>query len=212
MRTILIRPGDASDVPAVLELLDAAARGLVARGRPGQWGTEPLSAEPERRARISAWARDGGLHLACLSGRPVGALVLGDAPAHLPPAPEPELYVNWLVTDPAYAGGGIGGQLLNRARQLARESGVALLRVDCYAGDDQALVRYYEREGFRRVASFTDERAAGPWPGQLLEHRLPPAPDHGLPPAPDHRLPPASVDGLPPVSGHHLPPPTGNRP
>jgi hypothetical protein len=49
---------------------------------------------------------------------------------------------------------------------------VTLLRVDCYAGDDQALVRYYEREGFRRVAAFTVDRPNAPWPGQLLEDRL----------------------------------------
>jgi GNAT superfamily N-acetyltransferase len=169
-----IRAGGEADVPAVLKLLDEAARRLVARGRPGQWGTEPLSAEPRRHARISGWARAGGLHLARLAGRPVGALVLGDAPGHLPAATEPELYVNWLVTDPAYAGRRVGGRLLDRARSLARERGVALLRVDCYAGDDQALVRYYEREGFRRVTAFTIERADGPWPGQLLEDRLSP--------------------------------------
>ena len=37
-----IRPGTVEDVPIVLGLLDKAVRWLVARGRPGQWGTEPL--------------------------------------------------------------------------------------------------------------------------------------------------------------------------
>jgi GNAT superfamily N-acetyltransferase len=170
---VQIRAGGVADVLAVLELLDAAGRWLVARGRPGQWGTEPLSAEPRRGSRISGWARDGGLHLAWADGRPVGALVLGDAPGHVPAAGEPELYVNWLVTDPAYAGRGVGGRLLGHARELAARRGVALLRVDCYAGDDHSLIRYYEREGFRRVATFTVERAGGSWPGQLLEDRLP---------------------------------------
>ena len=120
---IEIRAGGVADVPAVLELLDEAGRWLVSRGRPGQWGTEPLSAEPRRRTRISGWARDGGLHLALLDGRPVGALVLGDAPGHVPAAPEPELYVNWLVTDPANTGRGIGGRLLRHARSVARDRG-----------------------------------------------------------------------------------------
>ncbi len=169
---VVIRPGGVADVPAVLTLLDEAGRWLLSRGRPGQWGAEPLSAGSERRGRISDWARAGGLYLAWLADRPVGALVLGTAPSHLPAAGEPELYVNWLVTDPAYAGRGVGGDLLDHARRLARASGVALLRVDCYAGDDQALVRYSERAGFRRVATFTVDRSGSPWPGQLLENRL----------------------------------------
>ena len=106
---IAIRPGGEADVPAVLTLLDEAGRWLVSQGRPGQWGTEPLSADPRRGARIGERARAGGLHLAWLAGRRVGALVLGEPPGHLPAAPEPELFVNWLVTDPAYAGRGVGG-------------------------------------------------------------------------------------------------------
>ena len=108
----------------------------------------------------------------------MGALAVGDAPGYVPAASEPELYVNLLVTDHAFAGRGLGGRLLDHARRLAREGGVKLLRVDCYAGDDQALVRYYERQGFRRVSAFGVELTDGrSWPGQLLENRLPPAAD-----------------------------------
>ena len=168
-----IRPGAVADVPAVLELLDGAVRWLVAQGRPGQWGTEPLSAEPRHHATISAAARAGGLHLAYLGGRPVGALTVGRTPGYVPSAPEPELYVNLLVSDHSYAGHNIGGRLLDHARQLARSGGAVLLRVDCYAGDDQALIRYYERQGFHRVAPFEVARDHAPaWPGQLLQDRV----------------------------------------
>jgi hypothetical protein len=51
---------------------------------------------------------------------------------------------------------------------IARERGAHLLRVDCYAGGDRALVRYYERQGF----TATDPFAVGEWPGQVLEERL----------------------------------------
>jgi GNAT superfamily N-acetyltransferase len=169
---LTIRPGGVADVPAVLELLDKAVRWLVAQNRPGQWGTQPLSAEARHRTRISGWARDGGLYLACLEERPVGALAVGEAPGYVPAVPEPELYVNLLVTDHECAGQHVGGRLLDQAREIARSRGAAVLRVDCYAGDDQALVRYYEREGFERLSPFAVELADGrSWPGQLLQAR-----------------------------------------
>jgi GNAT superfamily N-acetyltransferase len=168
-----IRPGTVADVPIVLGLLDKAVRWLVERGRSGQWGTEPLSAQPRHHASTSAAARAGNLHLAYLGGQPVGALTVGNTPGYVPPAPEPELYVNLLVTDHAYAGHNIGGLLLDHARQLGRACGAVLLRVDCYAGDDQALIRYYERQGFQRVTPFEVARENAPaWPGQLLQDRL----------------------------------------
>src|SRR4051794_12157138 len=121
---IEIRLGGTADVPAVLALLDKAVSWLVAQGRPGQWGTEPLSVEPRQQRRVSGWAQDGGLHLAYLNGQPVGALAVGEAPGYVPAATEPELYVNLLVTDHACAGRGVGGKLLDHARDLAREGGM----------------------------------------------------------------------------------------
>jgi GNAT superfamily N-acetyltransferase len=168
-----IRPAGVADVSIVLALLDGAVRWLVSQGRPGQWGTEPLSAEPRHRARISRWAQAGDLYLAWLDGRPAGALAVGDAPGYVPVAGEPEIFVNLLVTDRACAGRGVGGHLLDHARRLARDRGMTLVRVDCYAGDDQALVRYYESQGFRRVRPFLVELTGDrSWPGQLLEDRL----------------------------------------
>ncbi|PZG08717.1 GNAT family N-acetyltransferase [Micromonospora craterilacus] len=171
--TFLLRPGGPADAPAVLRLLDDATAWLVARGRPGQWGTEPASTDPRRIAQADAWAGGGGLWLAQATDRPVGALVVGAATEYVPPATEPELYVNLLVTDRAHAGAGIGGRLLAHAAELARERGVPLLRVDCYAGDDGALVRWYERQGFTATDPFTVERPGRPpWPGQVLVRRL----------------------------------------
>ncbi|MCX4385544.1 GNAT family N-acetyltransferase [Micromonospora peucetia] len=169
-----LRPGGPADAPAVLRLLDDATAWLMARGRTGQWGTEPASTDPRRIAQAEAWATGGGLWLATLADLPVGALVVGVATEYVPPATEPELYVNLLVTDRAHAGAGIGGRLLAYAAQLARERGLGLLRVDCYAGGDGALVRWYERQGFTATDPFTVERPGrDPWPGQVLVRRLP---------------------------------------
>lgn len=172
-QSIAIRPGGPDDAATVLRLLDTATAWLAARGRTGQWGTTPASADPRRIAQAGAWATGGGLHLAVLGDTPVGALVVGTATGYVPPAREPELYVNLLVTDRAYAGRGIGARLLAYAAELARDRGVGLLRVDCYAGDDRALVRFYEGCGFTATEPFTVERPGrDPWPGQVLERRL----------------------------------------
>jgi GNAT superfamily N-acetyltransferase len=166
---VLIRGGGPDDVDAVLALLDGATAWLVAQGRTGQWGTEPHSTNPRRVAQIIEFAESGGLHLAASpAGAVIGALAVGDALPYVPPAAEAELYVRLLVTDRAHAGEGVGAGLLDHARDLARERGVTLLRVDCYAGGDGALVRYYERQGFVAIERFT----VGDWPGQILESRV----------------------------------------
>lgn len=163
-----ITPGGLGDVDAVLALLDGATAWLVDVGRAGQWGTESASSNPRRIAQVSEWAETGRLHLAHLDGQVAGALAVGDAMPYVPAATEPELYVNLLVTGRAYAGRGVGARLLDHARAIACERGAHQLRVDCYAGDDRALVRYYERQGF----TATDPFAVGEWPGQLLVQRL----------------------------------------
>lgn len=167
-----IRPGRQADVPAVLALLDGAVRWLTARGRPGQWGTEPLSQNPRLSALVSRIAADGGLHVAVRGEDVVGALGFGNPPAYVDRVPEPELYIVLLVTDRDHNGRGIGARLLDHARAVAADAGVALLRVDCYAGDDQALVRYYEGQGFTATQRFTMAQPDDPWPGQVLEQQL----------------------------------------
>ncbi|MFC4144946.1 GNAT family N-acetyltransferase [Micromonospora mangrovi] len=170
---LTIRAGGPADAGHVLRLFDVAIAWLAARGRTGQWGSAPASTDPARIAQAQAWAGGGGLHLALRDDTVVGALVVGTATAYVPPATEPELYVNLLLTDRAHAGLGIGARLLAYAGELARDRGLVLLRVDCYRGDDRALVRFYERCGFTATDPFTVERPGrAPWPGQVLARRL----------------------------------------
>ncbi|WP_433388691.1 N-acetyltransferase family protein [Micromonospora sp. KLBMP9576] len=173
-RNLGLRRGGPADAAAVLRLFDDAIAWLGARGRTGQWGTAPASTDTRRIAQAEAWTTGGGLWLATLDDRPVGALVVGAATDYVPPATEPELYVNLLITARDHAGAGIGARLLAHAAELARGRGLDLLRVDCYAGDDGALVRWYERQGFTATDPFTVERPGrDPWPGQVLVRRLP---------------------------------------
>ncbi|GIH10474.1 GCN5 family N-acetyltransferase [Rhizocola hellebori] len=168
---IIRRAGEEGKVHA-LALLDRAAEWLVERGRTGQWGTEKQSTSPRRLAQAQPWADSGGFYLAWNDDVPVGALVVGQAPAHIPPAGEPELYVNLLVTDRRHAGEGVGAAMLDYARDLARAQGVRLLRLDCYAGDDRALVAYYEKQGFSATETFSFEIRDTVWPGQVMQLRL----------------------------------------
>jgi GNAT superfamily N-acetyltransferase len=167
-----IRRAGRDDVPAVLGLLDGATEWLVARGRTDQWGTEPHSTSPRRVAQITGFADDDGLWVAEADGRVIGALAVGAALPYVPPAAEPELYVRLLVADRAFAGKNIGGVLLDHARDLARQAGAGLLRVDCFAGGDGALVRYYEKQGFTRTDTFAVPVNDSEWPGQVLAQRL----------------------------------------
>lgn len=174
MVPLTIRPGRRDDVPTVLTLLDRATEWLVANGRTDQWGTEPHSTNPRRVEQVAAFAEGDGLWIAEADERPVGALSVGSAMPYVPSVDEPELYVQLLVTDRAAAGQGIGAALLDHARSVARQRGVSLLRVDCFAGGGGALVRYYETNGFARSDSFLVATANGPWPGQVLVQRLGP--------------------------------------
>ena len=102
-----------------------------------------------------------------------GALVLGDAPAYAPPTDRPEVYVVLLVAARGAAARGVGAVLLEHARTVAQDEGVERVRLDCFAGGDQSLVRYYEAHGFSRVETFV----VGTWPGQVLAHDLAPSAD-----------------------------------
>ncbi len=170
--SLSIRLGRSDDVAAVLGLLDEATTWLVANGRTDQWGTEAHSTNPRRVQQIEGFAADGGLWVAESDGRVVGALAVGEAMSYVPAATEPELYIRLLVTDRAARGGGIGTELLEHARKLARELGVELLRVDCFGGGDGALIRYYEKQGFTRAEPFGVQVSDSEWPGQLLYQRL----------------------------------------
>ncbi|WP_283138969.1 GNAT family N-acetyltransferase [Rhizohabitans arisaemae] len=164
---LTIRNGDGGDADLVLAMFDRAVAWLVSRGQTGQWGEVPFSRRPERVAAAHRWAESGGLRIAEVAGVPAGAMVVGPPVPYAPPAAEPELYVQALVTDRRRAGLGVGRALLDRARREAEDLGVRLLRVDCWAGAQERLVGYYESAGFVREAPF----AVDNWHGMVLAQR-----------------------------------------
>ncbi|WP_031478831.1 GNAT family N-acetyltransferase [Streptomyces bicolor] len=170
---ITIRDGGPGDIPAILGMLDSCVEWLVAQGRPGQWGTKPLSQSPKTVESVTRAVDEGDVFIAEVGDVPAATLTLGHSPgpylAHLPPPGEPERYIHWLASDRRFKGHGVGGALLAHAAEVTRRSGVSLLRVDCYAGDDGRLVRYYESNGFVRTETYLGK---DDWPGQVLARRV----------------------------------------
>ena len=167
-----IRAGDDRDVPAILRLFDEAIAWLVERGQTGQWGERPFSERPQNVEHAEEWASGGGLRMAEIAGEAVGFIVLGGAYPWVTPVAEPELYVQALVTSRAHSGRDVGGALVRRAYEEARERGIGLIRVDCWAGAPR-LVRWYEEQGFARTETFTvGFGPGGDWTGQVFEHRV----------------------------------------
>jgi GNAT superfamily N-acetyltransferase len=172
-----IRPGGPGDIAAVLALGDEAVEWLNARGNTQQWGTAPWTGNAKREAYLSDQARVSGMRIAEDQDGPVlGAMVITEvAQAYVPPAAEPELYVNLLLVSRRHRGQGIGAALIEHAKQEAAGRGLGLIRVDCWAGEDGSLVRAYEKYGFSPIQEFTVALPAGSWPGMLLGMRLAPA-------------------------------------
>ncbi len=168
-----VRAGAAADVPRVMALYDQAVRWLAETGRAGQWGTEPWSRQPEMAAGLEHVVRAGGLRVAAAAdGDLVAALWVTQAPRYVAPAAEPELYLAHLVVDRRHAGRGVGQLMLDAAGREAAERGARQLRLDCWAGGGQALVRYYERAGFTRTGQVSLPAVAGGWEGVVLTRRI----------------------------------------
>lgn len=165
-----IREGGAEDVPAVLELFDQAVAWLVGQGRAAQWGDRPWSELPERVSTVQRQVDDGDLWIAESGDGTAGALIIAEQPmAYVPAAEERELYIRLLVTARKHIRKGVGTALIDLARQQAADRGITLLRVDCWAGGDGALIGYYERAGFTP----TDRIPVNDTEVQVFEQRLP---------------------------------------
>ncbi len=169
-----IRTGGPADAADILRMLDDAVTWLISLGRTGQWGDRPWTSRPAAVERIHTYAAEFLVRIAeDENGTTVGSCVLSEkVPSYATPVTEPELYLWNLVTDRSRSGSGIGAALVADAIEEARNRGIALLRVDCYAGDDHRLVDQYRHLGFTPTDPFELDRAEGPWPGQILEIRI----------------------------------------
>jgi GNAT superfamily N-acetyltransferase len=169
MDNTIIRSGDSGDADTLLRFFDEAVEWLVSRGSSGQWGTEPWSGVPKRVERVHGMAADPGLRIAMVEGEAAGALIVSEEhDPHVPPVEERELYVRFLITSRRFTGRRVGARLIEYALDEARRRGIDLVRVDCWAGGDGDLQRYYESQGFKPTVRFDVDG----WTGQVLEQRV----------------------------------------
>ena len=164
---LAIRRGGPGDAGWLLGLLDEAVAWMVARGQPGQWGSEPLSHRARSRAQVAQICAGGGLRVGSLGAADVAALVVGERPAHVPAIELPELYIELLLVSRRHAHRGLGAQLVDVAFEEARERAAEAVRVDCWAGAP-TLVAWYEARGFDRAGTFTVRDG---WVGQVFAAR-----------------------------------------
>lgn len=165
-----LRRGSEADLDAVMALLDEAVAWLVEQGRSDQWGSEPWTGLPNVVAMTRKIIVEGELWLAEVDDELAGVLVVSESGMpYTPPVDEPEVYISLLATSRRHKGTGIGKQLIDHARSIARERKIELLRVDCYSGPDEKLVRFYESAGFTRAQRIQTPKGAYV---QIFEERV----------------------------------------
>src|ERR1700742_44195 len=112
-----IRPGDVSDLAAIITIIDEAIAWMVSQGNTRQWGETPWAGDARRVDNIRDLISTGELWMAEMGGEPAGAMIVSARPmAYVKPVDEPELYVKLLVTSRRHAGNKIGEQLLAKAK------------------------------------------------------------------------------------------------
>ena len=96
-------------------------------------------------------------------------------PEVIPPASEPEIYIQAILTSrTSPSAKGLGAALVAEVDRIAREQGIGLIRLDCYAGGEKGekeLVRVYERMGFQKAGPLLVYDESG-WLGQVMEWKV----------------------------------------
>jgi GNAT superfamily N-acetyltransferase len=159
-----IASGSAADLPAFVELLEAAGAALWARGIE-QW---PAGLSRGQLPQLARQIGAGELLLARVDGLLVGGCIVTQLGSPLwPDAPAEAAYLGKLVVAPHAAGGGLGVRVARRAESAARSRGFVRLRLDC-SDRNPRLRRYYRELGYTELAA----ARLGSYEARLFEKRL----------------------------------------
>ena len=159
------RTADEADLAAALALLDEVTSWLASR-EVEQWGSAPWTAR-----ELEPAIAEGTLFLADSSE--VLALVVVDSVADPDFWQTDELvddafYLHHLAVARKAAGQQVGGWMIDRAAELARNAGRTYLRLDV-ARSNTALHHFYRSRGFSHLRTV---QRAGRRSGALFERRL----------------------------------------
>lgn len=141
-----VRTASNSDASDVIALLHEAAAWMAAKGTPA-WDTSTLNL-----AFIEPFILRSELIVASCGPLIVGACTLSPTdPEFWPDAPEGfAAYLHKLAVRRTHAGRGVSERLVSRCREIAREQGCSMLRLDCHPN----LRSLYERLGFTHLDTY----------------------------------------------------------
>ena len=132
-----------SEIDIVLGILDEAAAWLSENKIPTVWAPGGFS-----RQLFLDQIANGDVYIGSIDDQPVGTFILQWKDLQFWGEQPPDAgYVHKLATRPAYAGRGIGVEMLKWAEKTARAAGKRFLRLNCLA-EDRKIRDYYERAGF----------------------------------------------------------------
>ncbi len=132
-----------ADIDTVLGILDEATIWLRNNGIHTVWKPGEFS----RQTFLEQISREE-VHLGLVQGEPAGTFILQWAdPLWWGEQPADAGYIHKLAIRPAYAGQGVGLQMLNWAEKKTKTQGKKFLRLNCMA-EDRKIRDYYEKAGF----------------------------------------------------------------
>ena len=159
-----IASGAAGDLPAFVELLEAAGAALWARGV-HQWAA---GLNRRQLPQLAAQVEAGELLLARAGGGLVGGcIVTALAAPFWTDRPPDAAYLGKLVIAPSAGHVGLGVRIASRAEDRARARAFARLRLDCW-DQNPRLRRYYRELGYTELGAVK----LGDYEARLFEKTL----------------------------------------
>ncbi len=161
---LTFRDAGASDVPALVELVESAYRGDASRAG---WTTEADFLDGRRTdpqgIREILDDPNGTLLVAERSGEPVACCHVEQRDGHA--------YFGMFAVRPRLQGAGVGKEVIAEAERRAREAGAAEMHMTVIHVRDE-LIAFYQRRGYVRTGRLTpfpygDERFGLPKRGDL---------------------------------------------
>jgi GNAT superfamily N-acetyltransferase len=158
-----VRSATLADVPVVAEMLDEATAFVRTKGR-DQW------AVPYPEDKLRAAVEDGTLYVVDVDGEPAATFtLLLDDPKFWGERLPDAVYLHKLAVRRAFAGRGLGVQVVDWVVEEAKRLGRGFVRLDCQR-DLPGIRDYYERLGFE----LRSELERGDFAWALYERRVGP--------------------------------------